>query len=415
MDRCDRYTRVARAARTVPSAAGFAGTASAVRVIVISALIAALAGPQAGCGKKKAPPAPGVPVLAADAVSMDVPVKIASIGTVQASNTVAITARVTGQLLTVGFREGEDVAKGAILFQIDPAPYKAAFDKAVADLETDRAKKVDADAELVRYAQLVNEALVTQEQYGSIAAAAEAADATVKADSADVEAARLNLEYCTIRSPISGRTGSILVKPGNMVNAGSDNPLVTINQITPIQVSFTIPEQRLPDVRRYASEGTRKVSAVFPSDTTKTIDGDLTFIDNTVDTQTGTIQLKATFPNEDRVLWPGEFVQIKLTLTELKGATVIPKSAVETSQQGQYVYVIKPDETVEMRPVTVGVNLDDKVSIDKGLQSGEKVVTDGQMRLRPGSKVAIKSGLEATGSAAQQTTETKATPAGTGN
>ena len=390
-----------------------------VRHVTVSALlvalIAALVSFQAGCGKKKAPPAPGVPVLVADAVSMDVPVKIDAIGTVQASNTVAITARVTGQLLTVGFREGEDVAKGAILFQIDPAPYKAAFDKALADLETDQAKKVDADAELVRYSQLVNEALVTQEQYSSVAAAAEAANATVKADSADVEAARLNLDYCSIRSPIAGRTGAILVKPGNMVNAGSESPLVTINQITPIQVGFTIPEQHLPDVRRYAGEGTLEVGAVFPSDTTKTIDGDLTFIDNTVDTQTGTIQLKATFPNEDRVLWPGEFVQIKLTLTELKGATVIPRSAIETSQEGQYVYVIKPDETVEMRPVTVGVNLDDKASIDNGIEPGEKVVTDGQMRLRPGSKVEIKTSLEGAATAAEPTTKQGASPPGTGN
>ena len=373
MDRCDRHL-----------------TDSALPLVLIATLVLF----QAGCGKKKAPPPPGVPVLAADAVSMDVPVKVDAIGTVQASNTVAITARVTGQILRVGFTEGEDVAKGALLFEIDPAPYKAAFDKALGDLETDQAKKANADVELARYTQLVNEALVTQEQYGSIAAAAEAADATVKADSASLEEARLDLEYCTIRSPIAGRTGAILVKPGNMVNAGSNSPLVTVNQIVPIQVAFTIPEQRLPDVRRYAAEGSLTVSALFPSDTTKTVAGDLTFIDNAVDTETGTIQLKATFPNEDKALWPGEFVRIALTLTELKGATVIPKSAVETSQEGQYVYVIKPDQTVDMRPVTVGVNLDDRVSVEKGIQPGDKVVTDGQMRLRPGSKVAIRTSLE---------------------
>jgi multidrug efflux system membrane fusion protein len=376
-----------------------------VAAAVLWTLVAGLTLFQPGCGKKKNAAPPGVSVLAADAISMDVPVKVNAIGTVEASNTVAITSRVTGQLLQVGFKEGEDVAKGALLFQIDPAPYQAAFDKSRADLETDQAKKVNADADLVRYTQLVNEALVAQEQYSAIAAAAQAADATVKADSAALEEARLNLEYCAIRSPIAGRTGSILVKPGNMVNAGSASPLVTINQIVPIQVAFAIPEQRLPDVRRYASEGTLTVSALFPSDTTRAIEGNLTFVDNAVDTETGTIELKATFPNEDRALWAGEFVRIELTLTELKGAVVIPKSAVQTSQEGQYVYTIKPGDTVEMRPVTVGMSLDDRVVIEKGITLGEKVVTDGQMRLRPGSKVVVKTGLGPAGPATQQPTQ----------
>jgi multidrug efflux system membrane fusion protein len=360
--------------------------------VLALAVLAALA---AGCAsdKNQRTGAPAVPVLAADAVEMDVPVRLKSIGAVEALNAVAVTARVSGQILEVGFREGQDVRTGALLFQIDPAPYKAALDQAQANLERDQARLASAEADAVRYTELVEKGLVTREDYEQIASTAAAAAATVRADQAAVDGARITLGYCTIRAPIAGRTGGLLVKQGNVVTATSATILVTINQIAPISVSFSVPEQRLWDVRRYSRDGTLAVRAWLPSDSANAHDGSLAFIDNAVDRDTGTVLLKATFLNQDQALWPGQFVRVELTLTTLSGAVVVPAAAVQTSQQGDYIYVVRPDSTAELRPVTQGPALDGKVVISNGIQAGEKVVTDGQLRLSSGARVAIKSDL----------------------
>ena len=347
--------------------------------------------PPLGCSKEKGRPAPPpAPVLVADAVSMDVPVGMKEIGTVEAYNTVGITARVGGQLVRVGFAEGQDVKQGDFLFQIDPAPYQAALAQAQGDLDRDRARLTNAQADVTRYKDLVSKEYVTKQQYEASISDAAAAKATVEGDSAAVQTARLNLDYCLIRSPLAGRTGNLLVHQGNLVSANGANPLVTINQIVPVYVSFTISAQQLSDVRRYLREGSLAVTATLPPDSTDVYEGKLTFFNNAVDEATGTILMKATFPNEDRALWPGQFVQVNLVLTKEVGATVVPASAIQTSQQGDFIYVIKSDGTAEMRPVAQGTRLDDEVVIEKGVQPGEKVVTDGQLRLIPGAKVTVK-------------------------
>jgi len=365
------------------------------RLIALAVLLAAAIVLSGGCASRKdqhkGPPA--APVMAEEAVSMDVPVKLHAIGTVDAFNTVSVTARVSGQLLHVGFSEGQDVEKGNLLFRIDPDPYEATLQQAQANLERDKAKQANAEADLARYADLVKKDYVTKEEYDSIVSTAAAAKATVQADEAAVQSARLNLDYCTIRAPIAGRTGNLLVKQGNIITANGGTPLVTINQVVPVYVNFTISEEQLADVRRYAQRGTLAVQAYLPSDSANVYDGKLTFINNEVDERTGTILLKATFPNRNRALWPGQFVQVDLVLTKQLKATVVPSAAVQTSQQGDYIYVVRPDSTADLRPVVQGTRLDDKVVIMSGVQAGERVVTDGQLRLMPGAKVMIKSAL----------------------
>ncbi|HEY5132269.1 MAG TPA: efflux RND transporter periplasmic adaptor subunit, partial [Candidatus Krumholzibacteriaceae bacterium] len=358
------------------------------RLIALAVLLTAAIVLPSGCASRKnqhkGPPV--VPVMAQVAVSMDVPVKLSAIGTVDAFNTVSVTARVSGQLLHAGFSEGQEVEKGDLLFQIDPDPYEAMFQQAQANLDRDKAKQANAEADLARYADLVKKDYVTKEEYDSIVSTSAAAKATVQADEAAVQSARLNLDYCTIRAPIAGRTGNLLVKQGNLITANGGSPLVTINQIVPVYVNFTISEEQLTDVRRYSQRGTLAVQAYLPSDSANVYEGKLTFINNEVDERTGTILLKATFPNGNRALWPGQFVQVGLVLTKQRNAVVVPSAAVQSSQQGDYIYVVRPDSTADMRPVVQGTRLDDKVVIMSGVQAGEKVVTDGQLRLMPGAK-----------------------------
>jgi len=341
---------------------------------------------------------PPVPVLAEDAVTADVPIRVRTIGTVEAFNTVSVTTRVSGQILLVGFSEGQDVRAGDVIFQIDPAPYQAALDQAQANLERDQARLANAEADVVRYTDLVKGGYVTKQEYDTIVSTAAAAKATVRADQAGVTSARLGLDYCTVRAPIAGRSGNLLVKQGNMVTANSAAALVTINQVTPVYVRFTIPEQQLSDVRRYSRVGTLAVEASLPRDSAAVYYGKLTFIDNAVDEPTGTILLKAIFANENQALWPGQFVEVNLVLTTLTNVTVVPAAAIQTSQQGEYVYVVRSDGTAEQRTVVQGTKLDDRVVVLNGVEPGEKVVTDGQLRLTPGAKVAIKSGLTPRGS-----------------
>lgn len=340
------------------------------------------------CGGKKAPPPPPVPVTAQKARLADVPLEMRAIGAVEALQSVVVKAQVGGQLLKVHFAEGEDVRKGQTLFTLDPRPYEAALRKARADVERDRARAASAEAESKRYEDLVAKDYVTRQQYDDAVAEARALAATVMADEASVDEAALDLQYCTIRSPMDARAGRLYVHEGNLVKANDDSGLVTLNRITPVYAAFTIPEQRLGEVRRYAREGTLRVEA-------RTSDGEaregvLKFLDNAVNEATGTVLLKAEFPNEDRALWPGQFVNVTLTLATRKGAVVVPARAVQPGQKGDYLYVVKDDGTVDMRTVRLGPRFGEEVVLEEGVAEGETVVTDGQLRLVPGTRVDIK-------------------------
>jgi multidrug efflux system membrane fusion protein len=330
-----------------------------------------------------------VPVLAAAAVLKDVPVQLTAIGNVEAYSTVEVNSRIGGQLVLVHFKEGQDVNKGDILFTIDPRPFEAALKQAEANLVRDTAQLNNARQQEQRYQELVKKGYVSQADYDQMRTNADALEATVKADKAAVENARLQLTYCFIYSPITGRTGNLLVHQGNIIKE-NDKTIVTINQVQPIYVSFNVPEQRLAEIKKYSAGERLKVIASFPQSDGIPLQGELTFIDNSVDRTTGTIRLKATFANSDRRLWPGQFVNVTLNLTTRPNAIVAPSQAIQTGQQGQYVFVIRSDATVEMRPVAVSMTVGSESVIDKGVAPGEQVVTDGQLRLIPGAKVEIK-------------------------
>jgi multidrug efflux system membrane fusion protein len=328
------------------------------------------------------------PVTAHIALKKDVPVVLKAIGTVEPHNTVSVRARVAGEITRIAFEEGQDVSQGDLLFTIDPRPYQAVLEGALADLDRDNARLKSAKEDVRRYAELVKKDYVTSQAYDQTIANADALKATVAADRAAVQSARVNLDYCTVRSPITGRTGTLLVKLGNVIKA-EDQPVVTINQIVPINVSFSVPEEYLADIRRYAADGTLDVEAAFPDQKTQNFKGALSFINNTVDGSTGTILLKATFPNADKALWPGQFVNVTLRLVASRSAVVVPSQAVQRGQQGDYVFVVKDDMSVESRTVQLGQRIDGVTVIRKGLEAGERVVTDGQLRLFPGAKVAL--------------------------
>ncbi len=352
----------------------------------------ALAAAAGGCAKKQPPPrVEGVPVSVGTVARQDVPLEVRANGHVDPYSTVAIKARVGGQVTRVGFREGQNVHQGDVLFQIDSRPYASALAQAQAQLERDRAIAKKAEQDVQRYAELVAKDYVTKEQYDAVGSNVAAALATVKADEAAVENARLNLSYCTVAAPLSARTGAVLVYPGNMIKGNDDNPLVILNQIQPVYVSFSVPESSLALIRQHAGPGQKlKVLATPAGASTSPQTGDLTFFNNTVDPTTGTILLKATFGNSNEVLWPGEYVDVTLTLTTEPNAIVVPTQAIQTGKSGQYVYVVKNDLTVESRPVTMNRTQGTLAIVAKGLQPGERVVIDGQLRLAPGAKVEIK-------------------------
>ena len=356
------------------------------------ALLAACAAAWA-CGSRQtgAPPKESVPVTVGAATRQDVPVEVRAIGHVDPYSSVAVKARVAGEVIKVGFKEGQDVKKGDLLFQIDPRPLEASLAQMRAQLERDRAVAKNTEDQVKRYAELVQKDYVTKEQYDATRSGSEAALATVKADEAMLDNARLQLSYCTVTAPIDGRAGSVLVYPGNMVKGNDDKPLVVLNQINPVYVSFSVPEASLGAIRKYARPGQRlKVSASPSGSAGPPPVGELTFLDNTVDTTTGTILLKATFANEDHSLWPGEYVDVVLTLATEPGAVVVPSQAVQSGQSGQYVYVVKNDMTVESRQVTISRLHGTLAVVGKGIAAGERVVTDGQLRLAPGAHVEIK-------------------------
>jgi len=338
--------------------------------------------------------AAAAPVTAAEAVVKDVPSKVATVGSVEAYNTVSIKALVNGQLERVHFKEGQDVRKGDLLFTIDPRPFQAALDQAKAQLSRDKAQLQTVEAQARRYADLVKKDFVTQQQYDDAKANADSLRATAKADEATVEDAELNLGYCFIKAPIDGRLGNLLVHEGNLVKANDTQVLVTLNQISPIYVTFSVPEEKFAEIRRLEDGDPMAVSASLPADPSTVHTGELTFFNNAVDSTTGTILLKATFPNEDKSLWPGQFANVTLTLSTIKSAVVVPAECVLQGQQGPYLYAIKPDMTADLRTVKTGQVLDGEAVIEKGVKGGEKVVTDGQLRLYPGARVEITNGVQ---------------------
>jgi multidrug efflux system membrane fusion protein len=364
-----------------------------LRLALLPALAAtALLGACGGGGRQAPVLRSSVPVIVGKVVQKTMPVTFRAIGHVEAIATVAIRARIGGELQKVWFAQGQSVAQGATLFTIDPRQYQAALRQAEAQLAKDKALLAKAEADITRYEGLVKQDFVTREQYDQIIDNAAALRAAVAADEASIDNARLQVEYCTIMAPIPGRTGDLMVKAGNLVTANDSKALVTINQTHPIYASFSVPGQLLPELTR--NNGSRvTVTASLPQNAGPPEEGMLTFVDNAVDTATGTILLKATFTNKDERLWPGQFVDIVVTLGQEADRIVAPASAVQTGQQGQYVFVVKDDQTVELRVVKVGRIDETEAVIEKGLAAGETVVTDGQLRLVPGAKVEIKSGL----------------------
>ena len=352
-----------------------------------------------GCSEKKAGSVPPpsemnqpVPVTVAEAAERDVPVQVTGIGNVEAYSTVTIKSLVDGEIQRAYFAQGQDVTKGDLLFTIDPRPFKATLQQVEANLARDEAQAQNARQQLNRYSQLEQAGIVSKDQYDQFQTNAAALEAAVRADQAAVEQAKIQLGYCSIYSPISGRTGSLLVYPGNLVKT-NDTSLVVINQVSPIYVDFSVAEQYLAEIKKYQTHGRLQVLARISNDGGKPPQGQLTFINNTVDSSTGTIVLKATFPNGDRVLWPGQFVSVTLDLTLQPHATVVPSQAVQAGQHGEYIFVVKPDLTTEIRPVEVGNTVGGVTVIEQGIKPGETVVTNGQLRLYPGAKVSIKNEL----------------------
>jgi len=390
--------------------------------------LCALAVPQVACSRKAdskpGPAAPAVPVLVAPAEQKAMPVQVQAIGSAEANMVVSVRAQVGGQLMRVHIKEGQDVKKGDMLFTIDPRPFQAALEQAQAttaqhqaamrqaeaNLAKDQAQLENARVEEERYRRLVAGGFVAREQYDQFMTGLKTAQATIEADQAavataraliradesQVETARLNLAYTEIRSPIDGRTGSLMLHEGNVVRSGgtTDSTLLVINQVQPIYVSFTVPQQQLPAIKTYMQAGTLAVEAV-PTGEQKPERGVVTFVDNAIDAATGTVRLKATFPNAEKRLWPGQFANVTLTLTVDPDAIVVPSQAVQTGPQGQYVFVVKPDSTVETRRVVVKRTQGSDSVIASGLKPGDPVVIDGQPRLQQGTKVEVKTATRA--------------------
>jgi len=330
-----------------------------------------------------------VPVTVAKALKKTVPIELSAIGTAEAYSTVSIKGQVNAVLKEVHFKQGDFVTKGDLLFTLDARPYQASLAQAQANLARDKAQADLTVVQAERYKKLYDEGISPKEQYDQMQANAAAQQGSVHADEAAVESAKLQLQYCEIYSPVDGRTGALQVYPGNLVKENDVPVLVVINQIAPLYEDFSVPEQYLGVIKKYMAAGRLQIEATPYGDTAPET-GYLTFVDNTVDNTTGTIKLKGTFENTDHRLWPGQFSTVALRLSEQENATVVPTQAVQTGQNGDFVFVIKPDQTAESRPVKVARTLGTESVIAKGIEPGETVVTDGQLRLIPGIKVQIK-------------------------
>ena len=343
----------------------------------------------ASCGGKQPQRVPTIPVSVSSAVRIDAPAVVAANGVVEPVQTVAVEAQVGGTLTEVGFQEGDEVAEGQALFRIDPRPFQTALRQAEAALNRDRAQAQNAQRDAERYKALVAKDYVTQSQAEQAQAQAASMMATLQSDSAAVENARLNLGYTTIRAPIAGRTGSLLVRRGNLVKPNG-GPLVVINQLQPILVRFPVTARDFLALRRRASSGPVPVRVAASDSTVLPEQGSLSFLDNAVDSLTGTVTAKARFTNASRALWPGEYVRIAVQLDVRSGAIAVPTTAVLNGQEGTYVYVIDGDKNAHVRTVSVGQTVGDLTVIDRGVAAGEQVVVDGQSRLVPGAKVDAK-------------------------
>jgi multidrug efflux system membrane fusion protein len=352
-----------------------------------------------GCKQKQAqgpPRKPVVPVTVAKVTQRTIPIQIRTIGNVEAYSTISVKAQVGGELTRVYFNEGDYVKNRQQIFQIDPRQYEEQVKQAEANLAKDAAQSENAQADARRYQELFQRGVVSRQEYEAKAAAASAQEATLNADRAAIDNARLRVEYTDIRSPIDGRTGNLAVKQGNLVKE-NDIPLVTINQIHPIYVSFSVPQNDFTEINKRMSNHLQAV-ALINNDEQNPVRGSLTFADNAVDQTTGTIRLKATFPNNDNRLWPGQFVNVVLTVSQQPNAVLVPSQAVQTGQNGQFVFVVKPDAKVEMRTVVMSRAVGNEIAIASGVTPGETVVTDGQSRLVPGAQVqVVKSAAQAGG------------------
>lgn len=355
------------------------------------------AGGKDGSGKKGA-----APVVVAEALTKDAPVQITAVGNIQALSTVSIKSQVEGEIASVHFKEGQEVKTGDPLFSIDARMYEAQLRQAEASLLKNKAQLLNTKKQLERYASVLRKG-ITEEQYDNLSANAASLEASIKSDESMIDAAKLRVSYCSIKAPVSGVTGSLKVSKGNIVKANdNDRPLVTINQIKPIYAVFSVPEKNLAEIRKLMAEKKLEVTAQLSdqisgqasSNEIKPVKGSLAFIENSVDVATGSIQMKASFPNEDSGFWPGQFVNITLGLGIKKGAVTVPSQAILSGQKGEYVLVVKEDETVDFRIVKPGATINGETVINEGVTAGEKVVTDGQMKIAPGVKVKIADGKE---------------------
>jgi membrane fusion protein, multidrug efflux system len=367
-------------------------------------LLAAVAWMMAGCGlvsqnpqaasKKGQKGAAGmaVSVAVAAASTMDLPVYLSGLGSVEAFNTVVVKTRIDGQIVQINFKEGQDVQKGDLLAVIDPRPYQVALAQAEAMLYKDQSALKDAKLNMDRFAGLVKDGVIPQQQYDTQVSMVGQLEGAVRADQANVDNQKLNIAYTQITAPVNGRVGLRQVDIGNMVHAADANGLVIITQLQPIAVIFTLPEDNLPAVQQHMGKGQLQVQAYSRDDQTKLATGTLLTIDNQIDPTTGTGKLKAVFDNHEHALWPNQFVNARLLLEVRKNNTVVPAAAIQRGPQGTYVFTVKPDKTAEMRPVTVSYSQGNYAAISQGIASGESVVTDGQDKLQPGTPVEIRGG-----------------------
>ncbi|HTV55691.1 MAG TPA: efflux RND transporter periplasmic adaptor subunit [Terriglobia bacterium] len=374
-------------------------TADGLSVGVCLGLILAAAFLFSSCSGKpiegdamKAAARPAVPVLVGKVAEETIPVQIEAIGSGEALATVSVKSQVQGEVQRAYFRQGQFVKPGDLLFTIDAAPFEASLAQAQGNLAKDEAQLEYAESTLTQNTALYHEGIIAQNQYDQYRSNAGMLRASVEADKAAIQTAQIQVGYCTIRAPIGGQTGALLVDPGNVIQS-VNTALVTINQINPIYVDFSVPQQYLPEIEAERAQHSLRVEAELPNDPKQPEWGGLTFVNNTVDNTTGTILLKGTFPNVDRRLWPGQYVNVTLTLSEQTHATIAASPAVQTGENGDFVYVVKPNHTVAYQPVKVGRVYEGNTVIEKGLTPGETVVTDGQLMLYPGARVEIKTGL----------------------
>jgi multidrug efflux system membrane fusion protein len=353
---------------------------------------------------------PPAPVSVVAAASEDVPVYLDEIGKSVAREVVSIQPQVSGRITALHFADGADVKKGDPLFTIDPRPFQAALDAAEADLAEAKAALDLARVQYARAADLVETNAVSRSEYDTRKSAVEVAEAQIGRGQAAVETARLNLEYCSVRSPIDGRTGHRLVDVGNVVEANK-GPLLVIQRLDPIYADFTITENDLTDVQKNMEQGTLRVEVRLPDEPGDARPGELTFLDNAVQDGTGTVKLRATIPNRDQRFWPGRFVKVRLVLSTIQNAVLVPASAPQTSAKGEFVYVVKEDSTAEMRPVTLGQRHEDRVVVAQGLAAGERVVIEGQMAIMPGGKVRVAQQAAPEGASAAEPASAKTSPA----